>query len=149
MSDTYAPWLTDPDDPADVPTPDDAKMAAEKAAEMFPELVDKSSDGPLKALVKEFAEKVRDATSEKRGRDPHTRRILQVFREAVGHLDASEAQIRDLIETRLMDVAGVNRTKVGDALRACDALVKEIAVIRFKHIKRAFRHMRDHLPSDI
>ena len=83
------------------------------------------------------------------GRDPHTQRIIQVFNEAINHLDESEPAIRDLIENRLMDVAGINRIKVSDAVTAGTNLAKEIAAIREQHLKRAFRHLRDNLPSDI
>ena len=57
--------------------------------------------------------------------------------------------IRDLIETRLMDVAGINRTKVSDAMLSRDELAKHITAIRTQHIKAAFKHLRDNLPSDL
>lgn len=82
-------------------------------------------------------------------RDPHTQHIVRTFQEATNMLDESEPVIRDLIETRLMDVAGINRTKVSDAVTAGKNLSKEISAIRSHHIKRAFRHLRDNLPSDI
>jgi hypothetical protein len=62
VTDLFAPWITDPDDPADIPTPDDAQSAAEKVAAMFPDLVDKSNDGPLVAL-KQAAQDVVDKSS--------------------------------------------------------------------------------------
>ena len=83
------------------------------------------------------------------GRDPHTQHIIRTFHEAINHLDKSEPAIRDLIEGELMDVAGINRTKVGDAITAGNELTKKIVAIRTKHIKEAFRHLRDNLPSDI
>ncbi len=84
-----------------------------------------------------------------RPKDPETRNIVGHFSTAMGILDDSEAELRDLIESRLMDVAGINRTKVKDAMLATDSLMKEIKVIRTRAIKAAFRHLRDNLPSDI
>jgi len=82
-------------------------------------------------------------------RDPYTQEIIVAFMEAVNHLDASEPAIRDLIEGDLMDIAGFNRTKVSDAITAGNNLAKKIAALREKYIKRAFRHLRDKLPSDL
>lgn len=75
--------------------------------------------------------------------------IVQSFHHAVSILDETEAEIRDLIEGELMDVAGINRTKVSDAMLASDALVKKIVAIRVQAMKQAFRHLRENLPSDI
>lgn len=82
-------------------------------------------------------------------KDPHGVHIVRTFHQAVSVLDETEAQIRDLIEGELMDVAGINRTKVSDAMLATDALVQKIVAIRVKAMKAAFRHLRDNLPSDI
>jgi hypothetical protein len=43
MIDFFAPWITDP---ADIPEADD--NAAANVAAMYPELVDRSRDGPFK-----------------------------------------------------------------------------------------------------
>lgn len=83
------------------------------------------------------------------GRDPATQHIIRTVYEAINHLDESEPAIRDMIEGDLMDVAGINRTKVSDAVAAGNKLAKKIAAHRHQHIKRAFRHLREHLPSDI
>jgi hypothetical protein len=48
MADQFAPWLEDPDDPADIPTPADPGAAAKAIFAMFPELIDHSNDGPIK-----------------------------------------------------------------------------------------------------
>jgi hypothetical protein len=77
---------------------------------------------------------------------PH---IVKTFHEAIDILDQSEPKIRDLIETRLMDVAGINKTRVSDAMLTRDELAKQITAIRHHHIKAAFRHLREHLPSDV
>jgi hypothetical protein len=82
-------------------------------------------------------------------KDPHGPRIVKVFHEALDILDQSEPLVRDLIECRLMNVAGVNNTKVSDAMLKRDDLTKEVIRIRQHHIKAAFRHLRDNLPSDI
>lgn len=81
--------------------------------------------------------------------DPYTQHIIRTFHEAVSKLDASEPIIRDMIENDLMDVAGINRTKVSDAVTAGQTLAQKIASVREQHIKIAFRHLRDNLPSDI
>lgn len=81
--------------------------------------------------------------------DPAGPHIVKTFHEALDILDRSEPQIRDLIEVNLMDVAGINRTKVKDALLSRDELTKKIIAIRHRHIKAAFRHLRDHLPNDV
>lgn len=142
MKDTYAPQITDPDGPGDIPSGNAADFA-KNAAAMFPELVDKSNDGPFGAL-KQAAQDVSDKTS-----DPHVKHIIKTFMEAINILDQSEPQIRDMIENELMDVAGINRTKVSDAMLTRDELTKKIAAHRERHIKAAFRHLRDNLPSDI
>ena len=82
-------------------------------------------------------------------KDPHGPHIVRTFHEALDILDQSEPLVRDLIESRLMNVAGVNGTKVSDAMLKRDDLTKEVVRIRQKHIKAAFRHLRDNLPSDI
>jgi hypothetical protein len=81
--------------------------------------------------------------------DPATPHIVKTFHEAIGILDQCEPKIRDLIETHLMDVAGINRTKVSDAMLTKDELTKHIVALRHHHIKAAFRHLRDNLPSDV
>ncbi len=62
MTDQYAPWITDPDDPADIPAA--SASAAENVFAMFPDLVDKSNDGPLAAL-KQAAQEVIDKSSDR------------------------------------------------------------------------------------
>lgn len=81
--------------------------------------------------------------------DPYINQIARTFAEAIAILDESEPIMRDMIENDLMDVAGINRTKVSDAMLTKDELIKNIAVVRMEHIKRAFRHLRDNLPSDL
>ena len=145
----FAPWISDPDFPEDIPTPADPSAAAAAVFAAHPELVDKSMDGPLKNLVKGFEGAVQDAAREDETRDPHTQHIIRTFYEAINHIDLSEPMIRDMIESELMDVAGINRTKVSDAVTAGNNVAKKIAAIRKQHIIRAFRHLRKHLPSDI
>lgn len=81
--------------------------------------------------------------------DPAGAHIVKTFHEALDMLDQSEPQIRDMIETHLMDVAGINKTKVKDAMLTRDELTKRIVALRHHHLKAAFRHLRDNLPSDI
>lgn len=82
-------------------------------------------------------------------RDPAGPHIVKTFHEALDILDQSELHVRDLIETSLMNVAGINKTKVSDAMLSRDELTKKIVAIRHHHIKAAFRHLREHLPSDV
>jgi hypothetical protein len=53
-TETFAPWISDPDDPADTPTMtiEDCERAAANVARAYPELIDKSMDGPLKPASK-------------------------------------------------------------------------------------------------
>lgn len=142
--DNFMPWITDPDDPADHPTADDD--AADKVAAMFPELIDKSKDGPLKDAVAELTKAIHDTVVV----DPRsTQHIIRTFFEAINHLDESEPQIRDMIESDLMDVAGINRMKASEAMLAAKTLTDKIVALRTQYIKRAFRHLRDRLPSDL
>ena len=81
--------------------------------------------------------------------DPAGPHIVKTFHEALDILDQGEPKIRDLIEVNLMDTAGVNKTRVSDAMLTRDELTKMIVKIRHHHIKAAFRHLRDNLPRDI
>lgn len=81
--------------------------------------------------------------------DPHAGHIHRTFKEAIDILDQSEVKVRDMIENGLMDIAGINRTKVSDAVSAGKKLAQQIAAHRTAHIKAAFRHLREHLPSDL
>lgn len=81
--------------------------------------------------------------------DRHGPHIVKTFHEALDILDQCEPKIRDLIEVNLMDVAGINKTKVKDALLSRDELTKHIVALRHHHIKAAFRHLRDNLPSEL
>lgn len=94
----------------------------------------------IQAVLDALLEKVRHHGT------PH---IIRTFFQAINHLDETEPLMRDMIESDLMDVAGINRTKVSDAVNAGNTLAKKIAALRKQHIIRAFRHLRDNLPSDI
>lgn len=142
MTDLFYPWLTDPDDPADIPTPADPGAAAKAIFAMFPELVDHSNDGLLAAADQAAQKLASDPT------DPEAKRIVAVFNQAISIIDASEPKIRDMIESGMMDVAGVSGTKVRGGIKAVKDLSAQIAHVRQHHIKAAFRHLRKHLPSD-
>ncbi len=71
-------------------------------------------------------------------RDP----FVSAFHGAIDIIDATEPVIRDMIESDLMDVAGVNRTKVTDAVTAANALARRIAAVRAAAIKQAFQLLR-------
>jgi hypothetical protein len=80
--------------------------------------------------------------------DPERMNIARTFDTAIGILDESETEVRALIENELFDKAGIGRMKVTDGILLVDALAKKIAVIRERHIKRAFAFLRDNLPDD-
>lgn len=80
--------------------------------------------------------------------DPETMLIIKTFNEAIEILDASEPIMRDMIENALMDVAGINKTRVSDARLSLDALAMDIVGLRVEAIKAAFRHLRTNLPTD-
>lgn len=73
--------------------------------------------------------------------------VLRTFKTAIEMLDSTEPGIRDLIESDLMNVAGISGSRVGSAQQAAIELTKKIAVIRTAAIKAAFRHLRDNLPQ--
>lgn len=146
MTDVFAPWLTDPDDPADIPTPADPGAAAKAIFAMFPELVDHSNDGLLATILDGADQAVQKLATDPT--DPEAKRIVAVFNQAISIIDASEPKIRDMIESGMMDVAGVSGTKVSGGIKAVKDLSAQIAHVRQHHIKAAFRHLRKHLPSD-
>ena len=49
MSDLFAPWITDPDPPEDPMSSADAARAAKALAAAYPDLIDRSLDGPIYA----------------------------------------------------------------------------------------------------
>lgn len=72
-------------------------------------------------------------------------RYVKLFNEAISLIDDSEVRVRDLIENDLMDVAGINRTRVNEAMTVSDKLAETLAKVRARAIKRGFKHLRDHL----
>lgn len=83
------------------------------------------------------------------GHDPAVGNIVRAFQQAINHLDGSEPAVRNMIENDLMDVAGINRTKISDAVTAGTTLAKKIAAVRAHHIKKAFQHLKETLPTDL
>lgn len=79
--------------------------------------------------------------------DPKLGHITKNYAHAISIIDATEPQVRHLIETRLMDIG--TGTKVKYASGAAKKLAFEISQIRAKAIRNAFRHLRDTLPSDL
>ena len=72
-------------------------------------------------------------------------KLVRVWNGAIAILDRSEVQLRDLIERELVDVAGMNGIRYGEAMAATDKLMKKVAIIRTRAIKRAFRYLRSKL----
>lgn len=69
--------------------------------------------------------------------------VVQPFLEAIAILDQSELAVRDAIERGLMNDVGPLKGKYTVAQRAADHVVKQVAVIRTKATREAFRHIRD------
>lgn len=67
----------------------------------------------------------------------------EVWARAINILDETEPVVRDLIERELASIAGISGTRYGDAMRATDALMKQIRRVRTDAIKKAFRFIRD------
>lgn len=72
-------------------------------------------------------------------------RLVKVWNTAIGLLDRTEPRLRDLIERELLDVAGIDHTRIGDAMQATEDLMKKIRPIRQKAFKDAFRYLRGKL----
>jgi hypothetical protein len=83
--------------------------------------------------------------------DPHAKRIVDVFNDAIAIVDKSEPIIRNMIEQDMFGVAGVDKDgkKISKGLTSAKALSVKIAAVRHQHITAAFRHLREHLPSDV
>jgi hypothetical protein len=79
--------------------------------------------------------------------DPERARRLNVWHHAIGLLDASEAQTRDIIERELHDIAGVNFLRIGEAEQAVARVMKRLKPIRKKAMADCFRYVRDNLPA--
>ena len=82
---------------------------------------------------------------EKRIKKRTLMRKVTVWNNAIAIIDQSEVRIRDMIERDLVDVAGVNGIRYGEAMKAADRLMKKIKVIRARAIKKAFRYLRGRL----
>ena len=72
-------------------------------------------------------------------------RLVRVWTTAIGIIDRTEPRLRDLIERELLDVAGIDHTRVGDAMAATKDLMTRVGPIRLNAIKKAFRYVRDKL----
>jgi hypothetical protein len=100
VTDQLASWITDPDDPADIPAPH-TKSAADTVAAMFPDLVDKSNDGPLGAH-KQAAQEVIDKSSD---------RMIPTMEQLYAPLCYLDKKAYDECpKDALGHVAGINRT---------------------------------------
>lgn len=70
-------------------------------------------------------------------------KYVRAWNTAIAIMDRSELKLRDLIERELVNVAGVNGIRVGEATRAVNKLMTKIERLRTAAIKKAFRHVRD------
>lgn len=68
------------------------------------------------------------------------------WQKAVQIIDNTEPLIRDVIERGLSNVAGLSGTRMGEARVAAAMVMKQIARIRARAIKQAFRYLRDTAP---
>lgn len=67
------------------------------------------------------------------------------FKTAIGILDATEPQIRDIIEGGLMHVTEANMTKKNAVEEAVQNVLAQISAVRLRAIKQSFRHLRANL----
>lgn len=75
-----------------------------------------------------------------------TEHVRKTFQQALDILDQSEPLMREVIESELFDVAGVNNTKRNMSKAATNKVMKKIVAIRTHHVKAAFKHLRANLP---
>lgn len=81
-------------------------------------------------------------------KDPHAKGIISAFTRAIHIVDRTEPAVRDMIESDLMDVAGINGSKVRGTVAAGKAVAHKIAGLRAQAIKKAFQYLRANLPSE-
>lgn len=67
---------------------------------------------------------------------------------AVRALDASEVPVRAIIESDLMNVAGVPGIRYGEAVRGIHATLRKVAVVRVNAFKESFRTLRETAPKN-
>jgi len=72
-------------------------------------------------------------------------RAIRHFKRALDILDASETQAREVIESALIDVGGINATKANMAEAAVQACLAQYAQVRAEAFKKAFRFLRANL----
>lgn len=73
------------------------------------------------------------------------KRAIGHFKQALDILDASEAQAREVIESTLMDVSGINATKKNMAEAAVQDCLAQYAAVRLEAFRKAFRFLRANL----
>lgn len=71
------------------------------------------------------------------------KRRARVWQDAIGIIDATETQVRDIIERGLANVAGKERLRYHEAMLAAKKVSAEIEAVRTAAFKRAFRLIRD------
>lgn len=71
-------------------------------------------------------------------------KVVRAIAEAIAMLDESESEIRDVIERELAPMEG--RVRIREVDMIVSRLMQEIAVIRSRAFRKAFRHIRSNLP---
>jgi endonuclease III len=72
-------------------------------------------------------------------------RAIGHFKTALDILDAGEPQLREIIESGLIDVSGINATKANMVEQAVQAVLAQYAQERAQQFKSAFRYLRANL----
>jgi hypothetical protein len=70
-------------------------------------------------------------------------RRATVWKQAIDIIDATEPQIREVVERGLVHTAGVERTRYKDAMAVATRVSKQVADIRYAAFIKAFRLIRD------
>jgi hypothetical protein len=68
---------------------------------------------------------------------------VRVWNTAIAIIDKSEPEVRDMIERGLVGVVALEHVRYHDAMKQVDNVVAQVAAIRERAIKKAFRLIRD------
>jgi hypothetical protein len=72
-------------------------------------------------------------------------RAIGQFKKALDILDASESELREIIESGLMDVSGINAVKKNMAEAAVQATLAHYSQVRLAAFRKAFQFLRANL----
>lgn len=110
-----------------------------------PELVDRSTDGPIGGVSEPVTEE--GVTGSELAPTDITSYVL-AWHKAIMILDASEVLVRDIIERELLDVAGLEHITIGVVNAATKRLMDNIREVRTEAIRTAFQVVRSRLGDE-